>query len=67
MKFSRICKMTAPFSNNYCRDWLIYHGGIMSLGVFIYCFFTTWPILGIALIIAGLVTGIINFLIDINS
>ncbi len=25
----------APFSDNYCRDWLLYHGGIFTLGVVI--------------------------------
>ena len=57
-----------PFSNNYVRDWLIYHGSAFILGIFAIPFF--WPVgamIGVGIMVVALVAGIMNYLTDRSS
>lgn len=59
-------KLQAPFSSNYCRDWVVYHvgGPVVLAGVFLVLVPDHPVIVGTVLIAVGLVTGTVNYLID---
>ena|ERR1700735_3113473 len=65
----RALRIQAPFSDNYCRDWTLYHGGwfligtVVTTGGFLINSQMT-AIVGIALMTAVLVAGFLNFSID---
>jgi small-conductance mechanosensitive channel len=59
-----------PFSQNYVRDWLIYHGVLFLIGVL--AFYFAWPLdhlfaalFGGGIMGAAVGAGIINYLMDI--
>lgn len=67
-KWPRAChEIRAPFSKNYCRDWLLYHGGIFSVGLLA---IIVWHNYGIALAVGGglmlvaMIVGAVNYLCD---
>jgi len=60
-----------PFSDNYWRDWIIYHGGfclagiiMMLIGYFAQSFVI--DVIGAILVIAGSICGLGNYLVDRN-
>jgi hypothetical protein len=63
-------QIRAPFSDNYCRDWLLYHGGIFAVGCIIAVigYIVDSPIffIGIVPAIAAPIAGIANYCGDRN-
>lgn len=66
------CKtIRAPFSNNYCRDWWVYHGGIFAFGagVTFAGVATDHPgaaVIGALVMFSAMIGGLVNYLIDRN-
>ena len=53
--------MIGPFSNSYVRDWALYHGAGVIIGIIVSFF---WLPVGLGLITVSLSVGLINYLVD---
>jgi hypothetical protein len=58
-----------PWGTNYCTTWIVYHGGIVLLGLLMalsgylseqY----VWVGIGVLFALGGIVAGLINYVLD---
>lgn len=69
MKRSDCENIQAPFSDNYCRDWWMYHGGIFVFGAVVaFAGVATEhhvaAVIGALVMFSALISGLVNYLID---